>query len=125
MVQTAHAQAVSTLAAKSAKFQISSLPFNITAPGTYVLTGDLSSSVPGVPAIRISTALTGPVVLDLKGFTITANSSPGGSLISLGFQQTTTNTFPITIKNGTLTTFGPSSSRGLTPSPTIAPLEFV
>lgn len=104
MGQTAHAQALSTLAAKSAKFQISSLPFNIVAPGTYVLTGDLTPSVPGVPAITISTALAGPVVLDLKGFTITANAAPNQfqSLISIGSQLNVSNTFPITIKNGTL-----------------------
>src|SRR5260370_10114229 len=29
---------------QSANIEISSLPFNITAPGTYVLTGDLTSS---------------------------------------------------------------------------------
>jgi hypothetical protein len=109
--QTGHAQSVTTQTGTSASIQISALPFSITAPGTYVLTGNLSPSVPNVPAISISTALTGPVVIDLKGFTITANAAPNQfqSLISLNSQQTVSNTFPITIKNGTLATAAPAS----------------
>ena len=48
----------------TATVKISSLPFNITAPGTYVLAGDLDVTTAG--GINISTALAGPVVLDLK-----------------------------------------------------------
>jgi hypothetical protein len=49
---------------------ITSLPFIITTPGTYVLAGDLSSTVANVDAIQISTATSGPVIVDLKGFTL-------------------------------------------------------
>jgi hypothetical protein len=46
-LHTAHAQVVQTQAAKSASIKISALPFNITAPGTYVLTGNLNYSGDG------------------------------------------------------------------------------
>jgi hypothetical protein len=104
------------LAAQSANIQISSLPFAITAPGTYVVTGDLTFSSPPQPngtsvaAITISTALSGPVVVDLKGFTITGS---GGETVGFGigggdgfFAGTNVpNTYPITIRNGILRNF--------------------
>jgi hypothetical protein len=104
----APAQTAELQAARPANTQISVLPFDITAPGTYVLTGNLTNSAAGVSAINISTALTGPVVLDLSGFTITANSAPAFSpLINIGLlDQHVANTQPITIRNGTLNTLG-------------------
>jgi hypothetical protein len=46
------------------------VPFNIVTLGTYQLTGDLSfPSVIGTAAINILGGLTGPIVLDLEGFT--------------------------------------------------------
>ena len=62
---------LSVLSAQAANMTISYLPFAITAPGTYVVTKNLSFSSPNSAAITISTALSGPVVLDLKGFTLT------------------------------------------------------
>jgi hypothetical protein len=79
---TALGLALSTLAAQSANIKISSLPFAITAPGTYVVTGNLSSSeIQNVAAITISTSISGPVILDLKGFTLTGS---GGDSIGIG-----------------------------------------
>ena len=82
--------------------KISSLPFNITAPGTYVLAGDLDVTTAG--GINISTALAGPVVLDLKGFTLLGNLQFQQTAISIGAPLSTgvSNTFPITIRNGTV-----------------------
>jgi hypothetical protein len=87
---------------------ISSLPFVISAPGTYALTGNLSSSdSTNAAAIRIQTDIPGPVTVDLKGFTLTGG---GGSSVGVGiggFAGTNvSNSFPITIRNGTITNFG-------------------
>lgn len=93
-------------AANPKNFQISALPFNINAPGTYVLTGDLTAnSVTGQGVINISTALAGPVILDLKGFTIAVGQPPltNGYGIVLGFSSPgVPNAYPITIQNGTI-----------------------
>src|SRR5271163_2271065 len=78
---------MSAIVAQPADIKISSLPFNITAPGTYVLTGNLSTQIVGATGdINISTNIAGPVVLDLKGFSITGPGyGSGGSLcISIG-----------------------------------------
>jgi hypothetical protein len=83
-----------------APIQISALPFNITAPGTYVLTSNKSSVD---PAITINTSVAGPVVLDLGGFTILSNNggtSSGG--VSVPANPTGSS---ITIRNGTIQGF--------------------
>jgi hypothetical protein len=73
------------LSVQAADIQITSLPFNITAPGAYVFTQDLSYSaqytpapnnpgptgLPYTPAIIVSRNLLGPVVLDFKGYALT------------------------------------------------------
>jgi hypothetical protein len=61
---------LSVLSAQAVTIKISSLPFAITAPGTYVLTGNLTSPSAS-DAITIDASVTGPVVVDLKGFTLT------------------------------------------------------
>jgi hypothetical protein len=98
---------LSALSAQSANIKISSLPFNITAPGTYVVTGDLTSPLTsyGLGSINITTTLAGPVILDLKGFTLTGNSGLTTG-VTLGWNSASGNTYPITIRNGTLTNFG-------------------
>ena len=55
---------MSALSASAANIKITSLPLDITAPGTYVLTGNLTSPSSGT-AIHISSSIPGPVVLDL------------------------------------------------------------
>jgi hypothetical protein len=81
---------------------ISALPFNITSPGNYFLTGNLTAP-PTVSSINISTAIAGPVVLDLNGFTISGSIFGPGTMISIGaISPGVANAFPITIKNGTL-----------------------
>jgi hypothetical protein len=98
---------VSAIAAQAADIQIRSLPYTITTPGTYVLTGNLSYSVnSSVGAINIFTTIGGPVVVDLKGFTITG---PGGTswgvTIGVSTYNGVPNAYPITIRNGTIANF--------------------
>jgi hypothetical protein len=70
----AHAQTALAQAVKKASIPITQLPYNITAPGTYVLTGNMSYiSGSSFGAISIIGPITGPVVVDLKGFTITSD----------------------------------------------------
>ena len=59
-------------------------------------------------AINISTAIEGPVVLELKGFSITGPGFGSGPStgVSIGIiSREISNTFPITIRNGTIANF--------------------
>jgi hypothetical protein len=58
------------LSAQSGNIRISSLPFAITAPGTYVLMGNLTPPSAS-NAITIDASVTGAVVVDPKIFTLT------------------------------------------------------
>lgn len=79
------------------------MPSVISTPGTYVLTGDLNFPSRTAPAITIQAGLPGPVVLDLNGFTISGDVTPGGDCIDILAATPTSN--PITIKNGTIKNF--------------------
>jgi hypothetical protein len=84
------------------------LPFTISTPGTYVLTGDLSyppSDRGTPPAITILETNEGSISLDLKGFTITGGVNYGGSVTCIQILGNNPNKYPITIENGTLTAF--------------------
>jgi hypothetical protein len=98
---------ISALTAQAASIKISSLPFNITAPGTYVLAADLSYPSQQNAAITIATSIQGPVVLDLKGHTLTGG---GGYSIAVGIGtfagSTQANSRSITVQNGTVQNFG-------------------
>jgi hypothetical protein len=102
---------MSALSAQSANIPISFLPFAITAPGTYVVTANLSFTSPPsgdtVAAITIATCISGRVILDLKGFTLTGSA---GNTLGVGigtFAGTNVpNTNPIIIRNGTIKNFG-------------------
>jgi hypothetical protein len=96
--------AMSALSVQSANIKISSLPFYITAPGTYVLTGNPSYVGGGTnPAISINGTIAGPVIVDLKGFTIT--SDVGTDYKACVSISGGTGLYPITIRNGTIATF--------------------
>jgi hypothetical protein len=93
--------------------QISSLPFVISAPGTYVLTGNLTAPITPykVGAINIATVIIGPVIVDLKGFAITGPGpwESGGITdgIIIGSDASgATNPYPVTVRNGTINNFG-------------------
>lgn len=66
---------LSALSAPAANIKISSLPFAITVPGTYVVTGNLTFPGTTNAAITISTDIPGPVIVDLKGFTLTGEQA--------------------------------------------------
>lgn len=102
--QSANTQLATAQAAPSITITQSQLPFTISTPGTYVLTGNLSyTSGSSFGAINIIGSIAGPVIVDLKGFTITGDvptDSKAGVSISGG-----TGTYPTTIRNGTITKF--------------------
>jgi hypothetical protein len=91
---------MSALAAQAADIQISSLPFNITAPGRYVLASDLtwSDQTGNSSAITVLFVETGSVVIDLKGHTLTGGNT---GIVVRGDR----NSVSTTIKNGTLKGF--------------------
>jgi parallel beta-helix repeat protein len=106
------AMTAATTGVFAAPIPVTYLPFHITAPGTYVVTANLS--YPAQPtnqntnaAITISTSIPGAVILDLKGHTLT-----GGGFYSLAVGigifdgSTKANTHSITIQNGTVQNFG-------------------
>jgi hypothetical protein len=93
----------------AANIQIMSLPYTISAPGTYVLTKDLIYTGTGT-AISVLGNLTAPVVLNLKGHTLTGSGKPGISTENFSVAVFVSGNGPgvssITIENGTITNFG-------------------
>jgi hypothetical protein len=78
---------MSAFAAPPVVTKITTLPYNIVVPGTYIFVGNLSFTGPfrvsgqlppicdaGGSAITINTVAPGAVVVDLKGFTLTETS---------------------------------------------------
>jgi hypothetical protein len=104
-VPTAHAQLVQAQSPQSSIVRISSLPFSISVPGTYVLKENLTYTPGASPAaITIFTAhLGGPVIVDLKGFTITGPVGFGYGIL-IGENKIFT-TDPIIVRNGTIHNF--------------------
>jgi hypothetical protein len=93
--------------------QIVSLPYTISAPGTYVITSNMTAPITpyGVGAINVATAVPGPVIVDLQGFAITGPGpwQSGGVTVGILIGSDTsgvTNPYPITIRNGTLSNYG-------------------
>jgi Fe-S cluster assembly iron-binding protein IscA len=85
------------------------LALQFTAPGTYVVTGNLTTSA--FTAISISSMVSGPVILDLKGHTITgAGESYNSNAVNIS--GLSTNAYPITVQNGTITGFAYGVSTG-------------
>jgi hypothetical protein len=84
--------------------KIFSLPFNITAPGTYQLASNLTCSIYGT-AITINSTVAGKILLNLEGFTISQFPNETGFAGGIVVQANPTNS-NITIENGTITNFG-------------------
>lgn len=82
----------STLPLVEPRTPISSLPYTISSPGSYYLTGDLSSTTGGI------TVATNDVELDLNGFTLTGSAGYYGLYASFYNQ--------ITVRNGRLRSWG-------------------
>jgi hypothetical protein len=106
---------ISALPASAANIKITSLPFNITQPGTYVLasnlvfpsgagTGAVNSSGTGTGAINISVNLPGPVVVNFKGYSITDSAAQNGDF-GVVISGTGPSTSAITVENGSLNGF--------------------
>jgi hypothetical protein len=92
---------------------IPSLPFTISAPGTYVLTSNMTAPITPykVGAINIPTGIIGPVIVDLQGFAITGpgpflSSGVTDCIIIGSVGSGVTNPYPVTIRNGTINNFG-------------------
>jgi hypothetical protein len=94
---------------------ISSLPFTITAPGTYVLTGNLSYTASGTNPVAITInvsagSIGSAIILDLNGFTIT-NSSINTTVYAIDIQSPNSTggvspiRSPVTIRNGKIALF--------------------
>jgi polygalacturonase len=98
-------------ALQATNIQITYLPYTISAPGTYVLTGNLTTdmSYPSSQgaAITILKNIPGPVVLDFEGHAITWTGTTGTSYgVFIGIVgPSVVNTYPITISNGTINGF--------------------
>jgi hypothetical protein len=97
------ASALTLASSFAAPIPITAVPFAITAPGTYVLSSNLTSFA-SQPAITISSPAAGPIILDLGGFTLQFNPNfgPGYSGIAIQSNSTASN---ITIRNGTVQHF--------------------
>ena len=78
---------------------ISSLPFTISTSGTYILSGNLTFAGPDNMAIQVEAS---NVVIDLKGFTLSAvSTSSAGSFGIFVFKSTE----DFAIQNGEITGF--------------------
>jgi hypothetical protein len=79
----------------------SQIPLTISTPGTYILTGNLTTVS---NAIIVNAPIAGPVIIGLKGFSITGpGPSTAGIIVEYsGFFDTSP---PITIRNGTISNF--------------------
>ena len=97
----------------SSTTKIMQLPFAIVTPGTYELIKDLSFPSSTIPAITIQAGLPGPVVLDLRGFTMSGDVTPGSDCIDITAAPVSS---PITIQNGTIQSFvvGVNTNLGFT-----------
>jgi hypothetical protein len=93
--------AISALAVQAAPVQITALPFSITAPGNYVLTGNLTIPSDQIP-ITINSVKSGAIVLNLNGYTL---AGPGYVNVPGILVQGNATASNITIENGTVTEF--------------------
>jgi len=89
---------MSALSAHSANIPISYLPFNITAPGTYVVTSNLVCPAPET-AITINGSVAGRIILDLGGYTVSTYPNTGSLVAGIVIQSNPAN-INITVRNG-------------------------
>jgi hypothetical protein len=86
------------ITAQTAEIQITSFPYNISVPGTYVLTSNLSANVRGWFPITVNSAVAGPIIIDLKGFTLSVTADNIGAI----YIENNSTASSITIRNGTI-----------------------
>jgi hypothetical protein len=85
--------------AQAADIQITSLPCFITVPGTYIFKSNLSVNGVFESGITVDSAVAGPIIIDLKGWTLSTAVDQGGAGIYIGNNSTAS---PITIRNGVI-----------------------
>jgi hypothetical protein len=93
---------MSALSAQSATI-IWAFLFKIIAPGTYVLTGNLTSPLTRTQerfngSVNISTAIPGPVVVEFEAFSITGPGSNSFAITIGSIAPGVSNAYPITIR---------------------------
>jgi hypothetical protein len=93
---------MSAIVATAEDIPITSLPYTITASGTYVFTQDLTYSDPANPAITIQPAfgVATAIVLDLRGHTLSGYATSSVTIGILNVYRFGGK--PITIRNGTI-----------------------
>jgi hypothetical protein len=92
---------MSALSTFAAPIQISALPFTISAPGTYQLTGNLVAPLTGA-GITINSPSAGKIILDLEGYTMTVGDQDTARGVAILSNPTGSS---ITIQNGTFQNF--------------------
>jgi hypothetical protein len=97
---------MSAFTAPAADITITSLPYSISVPGTYILKSNMSVNGVFAAGITVDSAVAGPIIIDLKGLMISGLNNPGGALIYISDNPTASR---ITIRNGRLQG-GPSGS---------------
>lgn len=91
---------MSALPAQSADVQITTLPFLITAPGTYVVNSDLTITG-GFPAISLAPSVsTGKIIINLNGHTVIAPVPPEEKGAFFAVVNDTSSSYVLVIKNG-------------------------
>ncbi|RKX25246.1 MAG: hypothetical protein DRP47_10095 [Candidatus Zixiibacteriota bacterium] len=89
-----HASEIIDAAANAVRTAISSLPYTISSPGSYYITGDLTSAETGI------IVTTNYVTIDLMGYSLIGSGSGSYAGISMWEQ------YNVEIKNGTVRNFG-------------------
>jgi Right handed beta helix region len=97
---------------------ITALPYTISSPGTYALTGNLTSPLlANDQSAILITGSAGTVVLDLKGYSLTIGSLGSDSPFITGITVQSSN---VTIRNGTIANF----NAGINVSPPVSGLSY-
>jgi hypothetical protein len=90
-----------TATGQTANIPFTYLPFTISAPGTYVLNTDLTSTNVNSVGVAINQQAVGNIVLNLNGHTLHGNGAVAGITVNLR----DVNGANLTIRNGTLDGF--------------------
>jgi hypothetical protein len=89
---------MSAITAQAADIQITRLPYNISVPGTYILTSNLSANVLGGFPITVDSAVAGPIIIDLKEWTLAVSDQNIGAIYIVSNRTASS----ITVRNGTI-----------------------
>jgi hypothetical protein len=111
---------MSALSAPAADKQITYVPFTITSPGKYVLASNLNC--PSDPAINLNPSVSGPIIIDLNGHTL---SGLGGAGVFIqGYGNPILDQSSVIVRNGTIEGFQVGVSVGWTTNVQIRNITF-